>query len=132
MNPKIKFYNNRLKGYAKNMRNDSTKAEVRLWNELMRAKTMKGYSFRRQRPVLQYIADFMCKELNLIIEVDGISHYDEEQFRLDKKRTADLVAGGFTVLRFDHEEVIYQIDNVQREIEGWIEEWEERNKNQQI
>ena len=41
------------------------------------AKQLKGYTFRRQRPVLQYIADFLCKELMLIIELDGITHDNE-------------------------------------------------------
>ena len=38
---------------------------------------MRGYNFNRQRPVLDYIADFMCKELKLIIELDGITHHDK-------------------------------------------------------
>jgi very-short-patch-repair endonuclease len=44
---------------------------------------MKGYSFLRQRSVLNYIADFMCKELKLIIEVDGITHSYEQTIEKD-------------------------------------------------
>ena len=48
-----------------------TKAEACLWKYVLRASRMKGYGFRRQRPIMNYIADFMCKELMLVIEVDA-------------------------------------------------------------
>ena len=62
---------------------------------------MKGFPFRRQRPVMNYIADFMCKELMLVIEVDGITHEDEKVVLNDERRQAALEAAGFTVLRFN-------------------------------
>ncbi|MEW6620730.1 MAG: DUF559 domain-containing protein [bacterium] len=46
---------------------------------------MKGYHFRRQRPVLNYIVDFMCKELKLVIEVDGLTHHNEKTVEKDKR-----------------------------------------------
>ena len=58
-----------------------TKAEACLWKYVLKARQLKGFQFRRQRPVLNYIADFMCKELMLIIEVDGITHHDEEAIK---------------------------------------------------
>ncbi|RZK00229.1 MAG: DUF559 domain-containing protein [Flavobacterium sp.] len=61
------FYNKKLKPLAKTHRNDSTKAEVRLWCELLRAKQL-GYSFLRQRSIGNFIVDFFCKDLKLIIE----------------------------------------------------------------
>ncbi len=97
-----------------------TKAEACLWKYVLRAGGMKGFTFRRQRPVLQYIADFMCKELQLIIEVDGITHTYEEVIEKDKKRQADLERAGFTVIRFTDEEVIYHINNVFWEIESQV------------
>ncbi|MCW3076617.1 MAG: hypothetical protein JWO32_1226, partial [Bacteroidetes bacterium] len=54
-------------------RSQMTKSEVCLWKYAFRAKQM-GYTFNRQQPVLNYIADFMCNELKLIIEVDGYTH----------------------------------------------------------
>src|SRR3990172_2378984 len=77
---------------------------------------MKGYSFRRQRPVMRFIADFMCKKLMLVIEVDGFSHHFEETIRKDKKKQHDLEEAGFTVLRFADEEVLHDIENVRRAI----------------
>ena len=54
------YYNPKLKGFARQLRNNSTAMEIRLWSEVLR-KGFMGYSFNRQRPVLTYIADFMCK-----------------------------------------------------------------------
>ena len=82
---------------------------------------MKGYQFRRQRPILNYIADFMCKELNLIIEIDGITHTYEGAAEKDQKRTSELEKHGFTVLRFTDEEVLKHIEHVHANIEDWIE-----------
>lgn len=98
-------YNKVLKELARNLRKNSTKAEIRLWSEVLRAGKMKGYPFLRQRPVLNYIADFMCKELKLIIEVDGATHNDEEQWYKDRERQKELEEYGFTVLRFSDDEI---------------------------
>jgi len=66
-------YNTKLKAFARGHRNDSTKAEIRMWCELLRNKKMLGYPFLRQRPIASYIADFFSKDLKLIIEVDGLA-----------------------------------------------------------
>ena len=83
---------------------------------------MKGYQFRRQRPVLDFIADFMCKELLLIIEVDGITHDDPEAVERDLSRDAKLRDAGFTVLRFSSWEVMNQMGDVSAMIGAWIDE----------
>ena len=114
-------YNKDLKELARKLRNDSTKAEVRLWTEILRAEKMKGYTFLRQRPVLNYIADFMCKELQLIIEVDDYSHENERQWYKDLDRQKELEKKGFTVFRFTDEEVMDDLKNVERTIKEWIE-----------
>ena len=85
---------------------------------------MKGYQFRRQRPVLNYVADFMCKELMLIIEVDGITHSHEDVAENDVIRQNALENAGFTVLRFEDDEILLSINSVYHEIEGWINEKE--------
>ena len=72
-------YNKRLQPFASKLRKEMTKAEACLWKYALRAGQMKGYQFRRQRPVLNYIADFMCKELRLVIEVDGITHDSKQK-----------------------------------------------------
>jgi very-short-patch-repair endonuclease len=86
----------------------------------VRARQMKSYQFRRQRPVLNYITDFMCKELRLVIEVDGITH--DSKLERDEQRTKELMQAGFNVLRFTDEEVLTNIQGVAREIERIIDE----------
>jgi len=71
-------YNKKLQSYANTLRQNMTKAEASLWKYVLRNGLLHGYKFRRQRPVLNYIADFKCPELMLIIEVDGITHLDED------------------------------------------------------
>ena len=60
-------YNKQLQPFAQQLRNRGTKAEACLWKYALRAGQMKGYAFRRQRPILKYIADFVCFELSLVI-----------------------------------------------------------------
>jgi very-short-patch-repair endonuclease len=78
MSRKIIPYNPKLKILARNLRNNSTPGEIRLWNEL-KNKQFYGFDFHRQKPLLNYIADFYCYELALIIEVDGRYHDCEEK-----------------------------------------------------
>ncbi len=115
------FYNYSLKCYAGINRNASTMAEACLWKYVLRAKKMKGYAFLRQRPVLNYIADFMCKELSLIIEVDGITHSYEQTAAKDSERQKRLEAAGFKVLRYTDEEVLGSINRVSESIAAFIE-----------
>jgi very-short-patch-repair endonuclease len=98
-----------------------TKAEACLWKYVLKARQLKGFQFRRQRPVLHYITDFMCKELMLIIEVDGITHHDEEVIKKDEFRQRALEVLGFTVLRFSDEEILNRIEAVCHYLEYWIE-----------
>ena len=98
-----------------------TKAEACLWKYALRAKKMKGYEFRRERPILNFIADFMCFELNLVIEVDGITHTWEETIEKDIRKDKALAAIGVTVLRFPDNYVLRDMEGVIREIKCWIE-----------
>jgi len=115
------FYNKYLQPNANRLRKEMTKAEACLWKFVLRAGKMKGFQFRRQRPVLIYIADFMCKELMLIVEVDGSIHELEEVSKNDKIRQKALEEAGFTVLRFTNEEVLTNIHWVSSYLEDWIE-----------
>ena len=114
-------YNKNLKPYANRLRKEMTKAEACLWKYVLRAGNMKGFQFRRQRPVFNYIADFMCKELMLVIEVDGITHHFEEVIKNDERRQKALENAGFTVLRFTDDEVLNNINAVYNYLEVWIE-----------
>jgi very-short-patch-repair endonuclease len=120
-------YNNRLKKFARENRKDLTKAEACIWKYLLSGRSLMGYQFRRQRPVLNYIADFMCKELMLIIEIDGYTHQFEHVAKNDIIRTKKLNAIGFTVLRFSDEEVLNDITNVSQSLCFYIEEFNRKN-----
>ncbi len=122
MNDSNLYYNKKLKEFARRLRKQATNAEVKLWDEVLRGRQMYGYTFLRQRPVLFFIADFMCKELMLIIEVDGYTLEWEEQWILDQSRQNKLEELGFTVIRFTDEEVLQDIRNAERVIESWIED----------
>ena len=114
-------YNKNLQPKAYSLRYSMTKAEACLWKYVLRAGMMKGYKFNRQRPIGNYIADFACKELKLVIEVDGYSHHFEEIREKDKIKDDYLKNEGFRVLRFDDNEVLKDIRNVIRVIEDEIE-----------
>ena len=113
-------YNKNLQPYANRLRKEMTKAEACMWKYVLRAGKMKGFQFS-QRPVLNYIADFMCKELMLVIEVDGITHQWEEVIKNDDMRQKALEAAGFTVLRFTDDEVLKNIQSVHVYLQDWIE-----------
>ena len=123
---KIIPYNPKLKGLAKALRKNMTFAEVLLWNEI-KQKKMLGFDFDRQRLIDNYIVDFYCKDLMLAIEIDGITHDTDEAANDDQVRQQRLEELGISILRFDDREVRNDIDNVIREIEGWIEDWKETN-----
>ena len=94
-----------------------TLSEVLLWNEL-KQKNILGYDFDRQRPIGEYIVDFYCKELSLVIEIDGDTHI--YRYDYDEKRQFDLEKSGVHFLRFEDIEVKKNISNVLRVIEDWI------------
>lgn len=115
------FYNKRLKLFAHEKRYEMTKAEACLWKFVLAAKKT-GYTFNRQRPVLNFIADFMCKELKLVIEVDGYSHFLDETIIKDEIKQKTLEDNGFTVIRFTDSEILNQIDRVRIAIMNSIEQ----------
>ncbi len=113
-------YNKELRSFANDLRHNSTKAEACIWKYVLRVRQMRGFQFRRQRPVLDFIADFMCKELMLIVEVDGITHTYPEVIEQDRIKQRELERVGFTVLRFSDDEVLTDINGVYEVISEWI------------
>ena len=121
-------YNKQLKGLARELRNESTKSEIYLWIHVLRAKQMKGYSFGRQRAIGDYIVDFVCRKLHLVIEVDGYSHSFNEIQERDEAKEQFLQNSGYIVLRFLDEEVVKDTQNVIRVIESTIEDLEKHTE----
>ena len=128
MRRKIIPYNKELKLLARRLRNDSTLGEILLWNEL-KGKKILGFDFHRQKPLLNYIVDFYCYELNLIIEIDGRYHDNEEQYKLDISRETELAEFGVTVIRFTEIEVRKEMTNVLRTLEQYIVGFNDRNES---
>lgn len=116
---KIIRYQKHLKLRARELRNNSTQAEIILWMHL-KGKQVRGFDFHRQKPLSYYIVDFFCNELMLAIEIDGISHEGKEQ--KDTQRQKHLENIGISFLRFKDEDVHNHTENVMREIERWIDE----------
>ena len=123
-------YNPALRAYANELRKSMTKAEACLWKYALRAGKMKGYQFRRQRPILTFIADFACLPLLLVVEVDGLSHDFADVGQKDEAKTQALEAVGFSVLRFSDEEVLRNLPYVVSVLEGWIAERERQLEGQ--
>ena len=96
---------------ARKLRKNSTKAEKRLWM-LLRRKALQGIKFYRQYPIGYYIVDFYCPKHNLVIEIDGGIHNNQEQQEYDQERQNHLEGTGLSVLRFSNEEVLTQIHRV--------------------
>ncbi len=119
MRRKIIPYSPKLKELARKLRNDSTLGEVLLWKEL-NGKQFYGYDFHRQKPLLNYIIDFYCCELNLVIEIDGHYHDHEETYKLDLLREQELEKYDLTIIRFTEREVRKDMVNVLRIIEQHI------------
>ena len=107
-----------LKNNAKRMRRGQTEAESFLWSYI-RANQL-GVHFRRQHPIGDFIADFICIDQRLIIEVDGNIHSKPEQQEWDKQRTAFLESQDYRVVRFSNEQVLHDIDKVLAHIKSYI------------
>ena len=106
---------------AKKLRNNQTEAELYLWDNLQRL-TYLNIRFKRQHPVLYFIADFYCHKAKIIIEVDGGYHDIPEQYLYDRNRENALNELGLKVVRFTNEEVLNSIEKVLRTIEIEIKE----------
>jgi very-short-patch-repair endonuclease len=125
MKHKTRFpYNKALVEKARYLRNNSTLSEILLWKYL-KGKQMLGYDFDRQKPIDNFIVDFFCNELRLIIEIDGNSHDDKQEY--DAYRQNKLENLGLEFLRFSDLQVKTDMFNVVRAIENWILEWQERS-----
>ncbi|QDQ73757.1 DUF559 domain-containing protein [Pseudoluteimonas lycopersici] len=104
--------------FAKDLRFASIEAESRLWRHL-RAARLRGFKFKHQQPLGDYIVDFVCFERGLTVEVDGSQHLDAVGW--DDARTAWFESQGFVVLRFWNDAVLRDTDDVLEEILRMLE-----------
>ena len=100
--------NAEIASHARTMRNQPTPAEARLWSILSR-RQLSGFKFRRQTRIGAAIADFLCPQKGLIVEVDGETHVDPAA---DARRTARLEALGLRVIRVTNADVMRNLEGV--------------------
>ena len=117
---KIIPYKKHLIEKAKLLRKNATYSEKLLWRYL-RGKQILGFRFDRQKPIDKYIVDFYCDELNLVIEIDGITHNNKKEE--DIRRQNELENLGLIILRFNAFEVINNLKGVLELIHDWIKKY---------
>ena len=107
-----------LKEFAKENRQFMTEAEKALWMHLK--GNALGHKFLRQHIIGDYIVDFLCRDAQVVIEVDGGYHAERQQQEDDAVREQELERMGFHVMRFTNEEVLYDTENVISQIESYF------------
>ena len=105
------YYNNSLKPLARHLRNNTTKFEKILWNNL-RKKQIQNIQFYRQVPIGAFILDFYAKKIKLAIEVDGEYHLTKDMLVKDLNRDNYLNSIDIYILRFNNDEIEFDLENV--------------------
>ena len=100
-----------LVSFARERRRDNTDAEALLWS-MLRDRRMNGRKFRREHPCEPYVLDFFCRELGIVVELDGGQHNSAEGKEADRVRTAFLERLGYRVLRFTNRAVLTETTSV--------------------
>jgi very-short-patch-repair endonuclease len=105
---------------ARTLRSQASSAEERLWYEL-RGRRLNGLKFVRQCPIGPFFADFVCREVKIVVEVDGGTHSTADERARDAARSAYLERSGFRVFRAHNQEVYDNLDGVLDTLLAFIE-----------
>jgi very-short-patch-repair endonuclease len=111
-------YNQKLILKAKELRQNMTVAEKRLWHNYLKNLPLRVL---RQRPIDNFIVDFYCAKLKLVIEVDGNSHVTDDGIESDRARTQILEGYGLKIIRFTNDEVFNNFEAVCEAIENLVD-----------
>jgi very-short-patch-repair endonuclease len=126
-NKQAKIFNpKRTKEKRRYLRNNMTKAEIKLWSAL-KGRQLLGCKFRRQHGIGDYVVDFYCPALNLAVEVDGESHYTKSGKQHDKKRDQFLTSLHIKIIRFTNDQIFKNFDGVLRVLEIEVTKLENRD-----
>ena len=98
----VKDYKKENVPFARSLRKNQTRQERKLWFEYLRDYIPR---FQRQKPIGDYIVDFYCAKLGLVIELDGGGHYEPEQIEKDAVRTRELESMKLRVVRICNTDV---------------------------
>lgn len=123
MSNKFIPYKSNLKAKARELRKNSTPAERKFWLVWKQTEQYQEHTLTRQKPLDNYIADFYCAKLKLVIEIDGASHYTPEAKEYDARRTQVLQKYGLNILRFTNTEVEENIEGVMERVFSYIEDF---------
>ena len=114
------WYRQDLAEKANILRKDMTWPEKQLWYEILSGDRLEGVHFLRQKPLLDYIVDFYCDELALVIEIDGESHIGRESY--DTKRDEELLNTWVMTVRYTNDEILGNLDWVREDLINIIQE----------
>lgn len=113
-------YNPKLTTYARENRKEMNEPEKVFWYQILHQEAFHDFHFRRQKPIGEYIVDFFCSELNLVIEIDGDSHIEQKLY--DTKRTAYFLSLGLREVRFTNKEIMENTEGVFERLSRVIQE----------
>jgi len=111
-------YNKKLVEIARINRKNPTQAENKIWHEILKDKQFEKYKFHRQKPLDNFIADFYCPELMLVIEIDGDSHDKQKEY--DTLRSEKLSEYGMGVIRYSNDKILSDINSVHQDLKEKI------------
>ena len=111
-------YNLKLVAIARENRKKPTQAEKKMWLKVLRSGQFEKYKFLRQKPLDNFIADFYCAKLMLVIEIDGDSHARQREY--DILRSEKLDAYGIKVIRYTNYDIMFNIEGVYRDLKERI------------
>ena len=116
-----KLYNKRkFKEFRSELRGRMTKSEVVLWKYIKNDSL--GFRFRRQYGIGNYIVDFYCPKLKLAIEVDGLTHAEEEVFEKDQRKEEFIKENNIILKRYSSNQIFNDLDNTLMDIENTCKE----------
>jgi len=116
--PSILPYRPDLKKKARENRNNPAEPESKVWYKILQNRQLKGYKFLRQKPIENFIVDFYCFALRLVVEIDGDSHAEQEKY--DIKRTDTLNQLGIKVVRYTNTDVMGSLDGIFEDLEEQV------------
>ena len=113
-------YNRKLVEVARENRKNPTQAEKKMWFKILKSKQFENYKFLRQKPLNNFIADFYCAKLMLVIEIDGDSHAMQREY--DILRSEKLETYGIKVIRYTNNDIMLNIEGVFQNLKEKIKE----------
>lgn len=108
-----------LKEKRRSLRNNLTNTEKLLWKYL-KSRQIENVKFRRQFSIDNYIVDFYAAAIKLVIEVEGDTHFKDEEVDYDRRRQRDLESFEVTFLRFTNTDIIesteFVVENIRMKV----------------